>query len=94
MKQRLSNMAASFSNRDTTNVRTDGREETGSREENRSMLSGSNPMQRRETSEDDDDGEEVISFLESPAARNASKSNSSNVSISSLNPMSNSKKDK
>ena len=51
-------------------------------------------MQRRETSEDDDDGEEVISFLESPAARNASKSNSSNVNISSLNPMSNSKKDK
>ena len=93
MKQRLSAMAASFSNRnrDSINVRTEGRGENGTYEENVSMLS-SNPMQRRETSDDDDDGEEVISFLESPAAMTTTRhSNSSRMTTS---PMLNSKKDK
>ena len=93
MKQRLSAMAASFSNRDTTNARSEGRQETGTREENASMLS-SNPMQRRESSEDDEDGEEVISFLESPAVRTNSRSNSSNTNLNVTSPISNSKKDK
>lgn len=92
MKQRLQAMAASFSNRDTTHANTAGRDENGSREEGASMLS--NPMQRRESESDDEDGEEVISFLESPAARTPSRSN--NNSSSSSNPMLsyNNKKDK
>lgn len=93
MKQRLSAMAASFSSRDNTNSRTEGRQESGTHEENVSMLS-SNPMQRRDSSGDDEDGEEVISFLESPAVRTTSRSNSSSSNPITSSQMLNSKKDK